>query len=97
MVLLEAMMCGTPIVTCPVGGIPLIVKDGWNGLLVPPGDTAALEAAIGRLVSSPELCRTISTNNISDSAQFRSESIVQELRTIYARLASSAGRIVNAS
>jgi glycosyltransferase involved in cell wall biosynthesis len=97
MVLLEALMCGTPIVTCPVGGIPLIVKDGRNGLLVPPGNFAALGIAIGRLLSSPELCREISINNIADSAQFRAESIVQDLRAIYARLSSVAGHVVSSS
>jgi glycosyltransferase involved in cell wall biosynthesis len=91
MVLLEAMMCGTPIVSCPVGGVPLIVKHERNGLLVPVGDVVALEAAIGRLLSSPQLCQEISGNNIADASGFRSESIVRDLRLMYGDIAAGIG------
>jgi len=89
MVLLEAMMCGTPIVSCPVGGVPLIVKNERNGLLVPPGDVAALAEAIGRLLSSPGLRENMSKNNISDASEFRSDSVVRDLKSIYRGLAIS--------
>jgi glycosyltransferase involved in cell wall biosynthesis len=46
---LEAMACGRALVATNVGGIPEIVKDGYNGLLVPEKDPAALAAAIVRL------------------------------------------------
>src|SRR4030095_8030699 len=46
--LLDAMACSVPIVATSAGGIPEIVEDGLNGLLVPPRDAAALAAAIGR-------------------------------------------------
>jgi glycosyltransferase involved in cell wall biosynthesis len=42
MVLLEAMACGTPVVTCPVGGIPAVARDGRNALFVRPGDIDGL-------------------------------------------------------
>lgn len=55
MVLVEAMACGTPVVGSAVGGIPHAVADGETGLLVPPGDPAALAAACRKLLADGEL------------------------------------------
>ncbi|MDD2769707.1 MAG: glycosyltransferase [Methylococcus sp.] len=55
--LLQAASAGVPIVASRAGGIPEAVRDGFNGLLVPPGDTAALANAIGRLLDAPDLAR----------------------------------------
>lgn len=51
---LEAMAMNLPVVVTPVGGNMEIVSDGINGLLVPPKDPSALEAAISDLLSNPE-------------------------------------------
>jgi glycosyltransferase involved in cell wall biosynthesis len=48
-VLVEAMACGAPVVTTNISGIPELVSDGVDGLLVPPADPAALAAAVMRL------------------------------------------------
>jgi glycosyltransferase involved in cell wall biosynthesis len=54
-VLLEASAAGVPIVAARAGGIPEAVRDGVNGLLVPPADAAALVEAVLRLAVSPAL------------------------------------------
>ncbi|MDO9171858.1 MAG: glycosyltransferase [bacterium] len=51
--LLEAMAACRPIVATNVGGIPDAVRDGSEGLLVPPADPAALAAAIAQLLADP--------------------------------------------
>jgi glycosyltransferase involved in cell wall biosynthesis len=51
--ILEAMAAGLPIVATRVGGVPRALDDGRAGLLVPPGDPPALEAALRALLQQP--------------------------------------------
>lgn len=51
----EAMAWGRPVVATAVGGLVDAVVDGETGLVVPPGDTAALRAALERLLGDPGL------------------------------------------
>jgi glycosyltransferase involved in cell wall biosynthesis len=55
--ILEAMASSLPIVATDVGGIPELVKNGDNGLLVAPADPAALARAIQHLADQPEAAR----------------------------------------
>jgi glycosyltransferase involved in cell wall biosynthesis len=51
----EALAVGTPVIATAVGGVPELVRDGSNGLLVPAGDAGALADAIRRVVEEPGL------------------------------------------
>ncbi len=55
LVLLEGMMMGKPVIAGDAGGMRFIVEDGENGCRFPPGDVAALAAAVERLATSAEL------------------------------------------
>jgi glycosyltransferase involved in cell wall biosynthesis len=53
-VAMEAMALSKPVAATSVGGIPEVVADGETGLLVPPGDPAALAEAVLGLLADPE-------------------------------------------
>lgn len=55
MSLLEAMAWGLPAVTTPVGGIPEVIKDHYNGILIEPGNLKQLTEAMALLATQPKL------------------------------------------
>jgi glycosyltransferase involved in cell wall biosynthesis len=54
MCLIEAMACGRPVIGSRVGGIPFVIDQGSDGVLVPPGDVGALATALVELGRDPE-------------------------------------------
>jgi glycosyltransferase involved in cell wall biosynthesis len=54
-VLLEAMASGMPVITAETCGMPDVVEDDLNGLLIPPANAQAIEQAVLRLAASPAL------------------------------------------
>lgn len=58
----EAQLSETPVVGYASGGIPDVVRSGETGLLVPPGDIAALAAALDTLVTNPALRESLGRN-----------------------------------
>jgi glycosyltransferase involved in cell wall biosynthesis len=60
----EAMTKGLPIIATRVGGIPELVRDGYSGVLVPPGDPIALADALIRVSSDPRLRRALGNGSI---------------------------------
>jgi glycosyltransferase involved in cell wall biosynthesis len=52
---LEAMGAGVPVIASNVGGVPELVEDGVEGLLIAPGDETALESALRRIAADTSL------------------------------------------
>jgi len=59
MALLEAQAAGVPTVATTVGAIPTVIRDGVTGMLVPPGDSAAIAGSIARLLENPDAARAM--------------------------------------
>jgi len=72
-VVIEGMANGLPVIVSNVGGIGEVVRDGYNGLLVPPGDVQSLGKAIERLLRDKELRAKIITNGLETARMFTVE------------------------
>jgi glycosyltransferase involved in cell wall biosynthesis len=90
--LLDAMACQTPIVATRTGGIPEIVEDGVNGLLVPPRDAPALARAIVRLLNDQTRRRTMGEAGFTRvNERFTVERMVAQTAAVYRRLVRGTG------
>jgi len=67
---IEAMACGLCVVSTNVGGIPCLLDDGKDALLVPPDDPEAMAAAIRRILTEPGLSERLSKNARRKAEQF---------------------------
>jgi glycosyltransferase involved in cell wall biosynthesis len=72
MAVAEAMTAGLPAVVARSGNLPNLVRDGIDGLVVPPRDVQALSAAMRRLVRDASLRRTMGAAARSRAARFPS-------------------------
>ncbi len=83
----EALAVGCPVIATAVGGVPEVVRDGENGLLVPPNDSAALRAAIARFFSETHLRERLAAAAPSSVAGYSEQNVFE---TIEAELAKAA-------
>lgn len=81
---LEAMAAGVPVVAARAGGIPHIVRDGDNGVLVEPGDGAALARALRSLLDDPERLALLARRGRADAAAWSWEASTRALVRFYA-------------
>ena len=60
--IMQAMACGLPVIATEIEGTKNMIRAGENGLLVPPGDVAALANAIESLIENPEKTAQLGMN-----------------------------------
>jgi glycosyltransferase involved in cell wall biosynthesis len=85
---IEALAAGRPVVAAAHGGLPEIVRDRATGLLVRPGDPAALARALRELADDPERRAAMGQAAAADARErFGLERMLDELEGIYATLA----------
>ena len=84
LVLMEGMGHGKPVITTTVGGIPEVIDNGENGLLIPPAESGALADALKRLLNDGELVKKIGKKaRESYEKEFTVERMLAETRKIY--------------
>jgi glycosyltransferase involved in cell wall biosynthesis len=85
--LIEAAACARPIVATDMPGCREIVRHGETGLLVPPGDAAALAAAIAALVGDPQRRAEMGrTGRALAEREFSEESVARQTLALYQAL-----------
>ncbi len=82
-ILIEAMATGAPIVTTRIDGYATVVKDGEQGLLVPPRNSKALAEALVRVLKDEGLRKKMSENGIARSKDYSWDKISREIVEYY--------------
>ena len=91
--IVEAMFFACPSVATRVGGIPEVITDQVTGLLVPPGNAAALAQAVETLIHDPARRSAIGqAAQQSALKKFSAETIVPQYESLYHRVCSSERR-----
>ncbi|MDA0588824.1 MAG: glycosyltransferase family 4 protein [Planctomycetota bacterium] len=83
-VLLEALACRVPVVATMVGGIPRVVSDEHDALLVSPDDADGLTLAFTRILNNAALAEQLSTNGLATvEARYSFETRMQKMVAVY--------------
>ncbi len=91
MALLEAMAMGLPVIATRVGGIPEVIEDHVNGILVEPGDSCGLALMCRRLMHDAELSERLGqAARARVEEKFSSETMAAEVANVYRRLVGYA-------
>jgi glycosyltransferase involved in cell wall biosynthesis len=87
--LIEAMAAGLPVVASRVGGIPSLIEDGKNGLLVPAGDSSAIASALRRILDDPMWSNELGTHAMcSIGTSYGIPAMVEAIESTYREAAA---------
>jgi len=89
LVMLQAYACARPVICSDLPGLSTVNVDGQTGLLVPPGDSAALAAAINRLLADPALRQRLGQTGRQQVEQlYTAEAMRRRIEEVYDQLTS---------
>jgi glycosyltransferase involved in cell wall biosynthesis len=86
--LMEAMASGKPVIVTNVGNVPAFVKQGINGVIVPPGNANALAEGIISLARNPALRKRMGETNALEMAECDWERIASQYHSLYLKVFS---------
>jgi glycosyltransferase involved in cell wall biosynthesis len=75
----EALAAGTPVIATSVGGVPEIVENDLNGILVSPGDARAFGAAMSSLLEDPALLERLHQGALQSGGKYRAEAVFETI------------------
>lgn len=88
--ILEGMAAGKPVIGTDVDGVPIILRDEVNGLLIPKNDPVALAAAMERLLTDVTLRARLIENANAHVYEFSLAKTIQDTKALYERLLQGA-------
>jgi glycosyltransferase involved in cell wall biosynthesis len=83
LVLLEANAAGKPVIGSAVGGIPSVIQNGYNGILVPPNDPNTLAATMKRVLQDEDLLRQMGKNGRAFAKEHDWSIVVEQTERVY--------------
>jgi glycosyltransferase involved in cell wall biosynthesis len=90
-VVMEATACGKPMIATTIGGSPDLVDDGQTGILTPPGDAAALAAAMQQLIDEPDLRQRMAQAGLRKVETLKACAVTPRIERIYENLIAARG------
>jgi glycosyltransferase involved in cell wall biosynthesis len=94
-VLLEAMASGMPVITAETCGMPDVVEDDFNGILVPPANSRAIEDAVLRLAHSAELRRRLGQEAQETMTRYTWKRSAQKLERLFRDVIARDARTIS--
>ncbi len=83
MVAIEAMACGLPVIASRAGGLQFTIEHGVNGLLVPPGDSVALAAALQQLLTDGDLRTRMGVQGTRMAGGYSWQRVAEDMVGVY--------------
>jgi phosphatidylinositol alpha-mannosyltransferase len=82
-VLVEAMAAGLPVVATDIPGYREVVRDGVEGLLVPPSSPGQTAEALGRILDDPELAKRLGEAGRARAERYSWDTVADEIEAVY--------------
>jgi glycosyltransferase involved in cell wall biosynthesis len=83
---METMTSGKPVIVTTVGDVPVLVKNGVNGIVIPPGKADQLAESTIHLAENPELRKLMGGLNIRKMKRYDWNKIAKQYHTLYSKI-----------